>query len=277
MKLTLIIPDIHGRTFWKEAIEKYKSQLLSREMHCIFLGDYLDPYPNDLDFDLDSSFKKTINNFKEIIEAKKTIGNSITLLLGNHDLHYIDEYEESGVYKCRYIWDYELQIKKIFKNNWKLFSVAYEDVLPSGKRCLFTHAGVVKPWVDLWFDNMAQSTDISAVWLNSFLLGNKSDIYKLATIGEDRGGRGYGSPVWADAENFYYGFMNEKHREECPEIRQIVYPDIYQVFGHTLYFYQANQNTDAPIADRWYVDENFAMLDARRAFLMTEDGAITPA
>lgn len=32
----LIIPDVHGRTFWKYAIDKYDK--------VIFLGDYLDPY-----------------------------------------------------------------------------------------------------------------------------------------------------------------------------------------------------------------------------------------
>ena len=37
----IIIPDIHGRTFWKEAIQKYPNS------KTIFLGDYLDPYPHE--------------------------------------------------------------------------------------------------------------------------------------------------------------------------------------------------------------------------------------
>ena len=38
MSNILIIPDIHGRTFWKECIK-------CREYdEIIFLGDYLDPY-----------------------------------------------------------------------------------------------------------------------------------------------------------------------------------------------------------------------------------------
>ena len=276
MKRTLIIPDIHGRTFWKAALEKYKDELLSGNMHCVFLGDYLDPYPVEFDCDMDTGYKMTLDNFEEIIQAKKEIGNSVTLLLGNHDLQYIDEYAEGGIYRCRYMWKVEPKIKKLFKDNWNLFSIAYEDILPDGKRCLFTHAGVVKPWVDLWFDNMTDSSDISAAWLNSFLLGEKSELYKLTSVGEDRGGRGYGSPVWADADEFYYGFMNEKHREENPNIRRIVYSDIYQVFGHTQYFYRANQNLEGEVPDRWYVDENFAMLDARRAFIMDENGKIIP-
>ena len=37
MNNILIIPDIHGRTFWKECIKCECDEI-------IFLGDYLDPY-----------------------------------------------------------------------------------------------------------------------------------------------------------------------------------------------------------------------------------------
>ena len=35
----IIIPDIHGHTFWKEAIAKRR-----KDEMVIFLGDYLDPH-----------------------------------------------------------------------------------------------------------------------------------------------------------------------------------------------------------------------------------------
>ena len=35
----IIIPDVHGRTFWRQAVNDY----LGKE-HILFLGDYLDPY-----------------------------------------------------------------------------------------------------------------------------------------------------------------------------------------------------------------------------------------
>ena len=34
----LIIPDVHGREFWKDAVEEYPN------LPVIFLGDYMDPY-----------------------------------------------------------------------------------------------------------------------------------------------------------------------------------------------------------------------------------------
>ena len=35
----IVIPDVHGRTFWRQAVNEY----LGKE-HILFLGDYLDPY-----------------------------------------------------------------------------------------------------------------------------------------------------------------------------------------------------------------------------------------
>lgn len=39
-KRVLVIPDIHGETFWKEPVQKYIDQV----DRIVFLGDYLDPY-----------------------------------------------------------------------------------------------------------------------------------------------------------------------------------------------------------------------------------------
>ena len=37
----IIIPDIHGRTFWKKAVKGHENDEI------VFLGDYNDPYPAD--------------------------------------------------------------------------------------------------------------------------------------------------------------------------------------------------------------------------------------
>ena len=39
-KKILVVPDIHGETFWKGPVLKYIEQVDK----IIFLGDYLDPY-----------------------------------------------------------------------------------------------------------------------------------------------------------------------------------------------------------------------------------------
>ena len=80
-KELLIIPDVHGRGFWKEAVrgENYEK--------IIFLGDYADPY--DLEGIYDDM---AIDNFESIIALKQQYPDKVVLLLGNHDLHYYSEY-----------------------------------------------------------------------------------------------------------------------------------------------------------------------------------------
>ena len=78
---TLIFPDIHGRTFWKETLNKFPINEYPN-LKIIFLGDYLDPY----EFEYISK-QDAILNFEDIIKTTKS-DNRITLLLGNHDYHY---------------------------------------------------------------------------------------------------------------------------------------------------------------------------------------------
>ena len=84
MKKILIIPDVHGRDFWK--VPLYDT-LKNTNDDVVFLGDYLDCYPDEFnsDFELghDAStgyLQTTIDNFKQIIELKKQYSDRITLL-----------------------------------------------------------------------------------------------------------------------------------------------------------------------------------------------------
>ena len=70
----LAIGDIHGRTVWKEAdINAYD--------RVIFLGDYVDSPI----FDDDGIY----NNLNDLINVKQQQPDKITLLIGNHDAHYL--------------------------------------------------------------------------------------------------------------------------------------------------------------------------------------------
>ena len=44
----LIIPDVHGREFWKAPVDY---TLQSTDAHLVFLGDYHDPYPYEFQDD----------------------------------------------------------------------------------------------------------------------------------------------------------------------------------------------------------------------------------
>ena len=84
MKKILIIPDVHGRDFWREPV---KQELNNSETSIIFLGDYNDCYPHEWEPNFDCK-QHSVDNFKEIIELKRQKPDRITLLLGKHDCGY---------------------------------------------------------------------------------------------------------------------------------------------------------------------------------------------
>ena len=74
---TIVFGDIHGSTYWQEVVNEHPAY------RYIFLGDYLDPYE-------DIPRHQLIKNLKKIIQLKKKRNDDVILLVGNHDLHYIN-------------------------------------------------------------------------------------------------------------------------------------------------------------------------------------------
>ena len=68
MKQILIIPDVHGRKFWRNPVQKY---LNDPDTHIVFLGDYLDPYPDIDNITAEEAFEE----FKELIKTVKNSNN----------------------------------------------------------------------------------------------------------------------------------------------------------------------------------------------------------
>ena len=122
---TIVIGDVHGLTFWEKVVEE------NPEGRYIFLGDYLDPYEN-------MSTCHLINNLKKIINLKKERKDDVILLLGNHDIHYLN-------FEIKPCWRFDETIKDaahtLFSENIHLFMYAFQE----GNR-LFTHAGISQRW-----------------------------------------------------------------------------------------------------------------------------------
>ena len=76
----IIIPDVHGRTFWKEAVKGRENEEI------VFLGDYIDPYGYE-----GITPEEGIIALEDIIKFKQDHPNNVHLLLGNHDAGYIWE------------------------------------------------------------------------------------------------------------------------------------------------------------------------------------------
>ena len=233
----LILPDIHGRTFWKKTVEKHADECDK----IIFLGDYLDPYPWECATE-GITRKSSIENFKEIIQYKKDNPDKVILLLGNHDLQY---YDKAFITKSRYDSSNAYKIKQNFGRNRGLFQLAYE--IDMNKHYLFTHAGLLKSWYEKHKNLIGELTVEN---LNK-LKTSPAGIIVLCDVSRERGGYGnIGSIVWSDVE--------EKTESEDIE-------GTYQIFGHT-------QQISKPI-----IKETWACLDCRKAFILNDDGTLQEA
>ena len=228
----VIIPDVHGRPFWREAVR------LRPEEEFIFLGDYLDPYPDE-----GITGDEALEGLLKVIDLKKRNPDRVTLLWGNHDLHYM--YPE--MMGSRYDFGNAERNARIFWDNQTLFKMAYETVA-AGKRFLFSHAGVGMGWIMQNFPAL-QAEEVNATLLND-LVGYPAFMSALEDVSSYRGGdKKYGSMIWADI-----------HEQADLENQ---FPGVIQVFGHSLLGLPFNYE------DRIYC------LDCRRAFFLDyEDGRI---
>ena len=258
---TLIIPDVHGRTFWKQAILEFPKKEFPK-LKIVFLGDYLDPY----DFE-EISKKSAIDNFKEIIEIAKK-DNRIHLLFGNHDMHYW----YNARYKCRVDYNnYEL-IHDLFLENFDLFNVAYEEKI-DGVKYLYTHAGVTSFWLcnlhlmgkrgmvneqvkeeQKPFIKMLKNMTLSAKKLNQMKLNFQGQALLWQASWIRGGDYDCGSCIWADFEEWMYDNSQPKK-------------GIWQIFGHSL----AAGGFDSGIVNH---DKCIAMLDSRQTWVIDYEGEI---
>ena len=227
MTKILVIPDVHGRQFWKQAVASGEYDKV------IFLGDYLDPYPDE---QIDEQTAK--DNFKEILSYYDQHPDKVVLLLGNHDLHYLSPYYHyicpSGRYN-RQLSDY---FEFLFKQADR-FKLAHEETLGS-QHYLFTHAGVNMPWFKRNHNLIAK---LDAHHLNQ-LLASDEGIETLAQVGAVRWGDYFtGSIVWSDCEEMV-------HTDPLP--------GVYQIVGHT------RQLDGKPV-----ITPTFACLDTSDAYILT--------
>ena len=213
----IIIPDVHGRVFWKEIVKNSEDKI-------IFLGDYVDPYPGE-----NISLIGALDNLSEIIDYKKSNPSKVILLLGNHDFMYMDS--EHNKYSCRHDFENEPKITKLLMNNRDLFQMNY-SIEVKNKLYIFSHAGILKPWIEKYkklFGEFPGSLDkINELYRN----WDSEFISSLLEISYYRGGwSDFGSMIWSDVR---------EHSVSCEE-------NIYQIFGHT-------QLKDKPIIEKHFAD-----------------------
>ena len=234
----IVIPDVHGRTFWKDALRDFNRGRFPNAK-VIFLGDYLDPYTRYEGITHETAY----HVFKDIMKWVRKHKDKAIMLLGNHDMHYL-------VYTdlVRLDFDNVKKIQRFFqKYSKEYFNIAYEDTI-NGKKYLFTHAGVLSGWLHY---NEKAGAEATAEYLNSLLHkdGTLTQENPLFQRSRQRGGYfEYGSPIWADIR---------EHLNEKEPLNGVV-----QIFGHSWCESQVS------------IDNQFVMLDCRKAFLIDSNGQI---
>lgn len=195
-----IIGDIHGRKRWRE--------LVKPDAVNIFLGDYLDPYPEEGQ----QLITEEWGNLHDIMRFKREHPETV-LLLGNHDLHYIWQ-EHSSRYNSMCAMMYNLY----FMEHLADFQLAYAI----GDRALVTHAGVTDKWLRLAGMEHLKTPKAIADRLNSMLSGDLQ-LEKLTAgfsfeKGDYSGTSPTASPVWVRPETL---------------LEHNALPDCLQIVGHT--------------------------------------------
>lgn len=232
----IIIPDIHGRTFWKDAVSKE-----GETEKVIFLGDYLEPYTDQEGITHEDAYK----NFLEIIEYKKAHMDDCILLLGNHDFACIDR----SMISCRHDYFNEERNRNIFHDNMELFDIAHY-ILIGDIKYVFTHSGIHKKWYEEIYKTVSDKDVEMCTLLNTMFHRNYEDLIPYLSMYSRYRGFSYytfGSCVWADC------------REWASLSDDDMFDNVYQIFGHT-------QLMEEPV-----ITERWANLDCRKAFRLDEE------
>ena len=248
-KKILVVPDVHGRIFWKEPVKKY----LDAVDRVVFLGDYLDPYEGE-----EGLAEDIFENMMEIIELKQNNKEKVVLLKGNHDQHYASErFEEQagGTRLDQQNWN---KYHQSFTDYKDLFQIAHMELM-NGMPYVFSHAGLTLYWLkkvndNLWnlFDNQISVADPEIIERINMLDDDGKGQDMLSVVGSYRSwfGEKTGSVLWADVE--------EHAIPNAPKAYGL--NKVFQVFGHT----KLNESCDKIEFD------NLAMIDSRQCFMIDE-------
>lgn len=250
----MVIPDIHGRKFWREAI----SNNIDKVDKVIFLGDYLDPYSEEIqmapelmecnDFYDSENLLKMLN---DIVSLKKNEPNKYILLCGNHTCSYMWSKFHAATRTDYRHWE---GYHKFFLENLTLFNLVWIE-----NNCIFSHAGISEGWAQrVWKeleypnDELSSIMEIATMFQGTPLKNFDTNYVKvISDISHYRyGDMFYGSCEWADLRE-HINIQESTQDKIIPKGED----GIYQIFGHT-------QLKEPLITNKW------ACLDCKKGFII---------
>jgi predicted MPP superfamily phosphohydrolase len=215
------IGDVHGRDSWKfithgspyefeqwaimvnegadPSHEFFKDDYPYFEFDkIVFIGDYVDS------FTLTNVVIK--KNLEDIILFKKSLGDKVVLIWGNHDVHYYIPGQTCSGYRPEAKYDLE----DIYRTNKDLFQLAFQI-----KDHLWTHAGLTKPILKaLKKYEYTKELKTEAEILNECFLREAPEIFHVDR--ESGGWNLYAGPLWVRPARLLEDSVN-----------------LHQIVGHT--------------------------------------------
>lgn len=246
---TVVIGDIHGRSIWKQIVDKENDA-----NRVIFVGDYFDSF--------DIPGIDQIHNFKEIAEYKETSGKDVILLIGNHDYHYFPEigYNNTSGYQH----NIAPSIMQVIDENRNHLQMAYQM-----GEFLFTHAGVSTTFMDAVFGKSGWKVENIVVDLNEMFkykpktfefgmaINSNKMSFKMSFV-DPTGDNEEQSPIWI------------RPRALMRANRDTLRKKVIQVHGHT----QIDQidTKGGATGGRYY---NIDCLGTSEEYMVINDGEIS--
>ena len=221
MNKIVFIGDIHGHDSWKPIVSKHKDA-----DHFVFVGDYFDAWS--------ITPAVQIQNFKEIIEFKESNPEQVTLLIGNHDFHYMPWC--GGQYGGYSAW-FAGEIWELLRTNMHNLQAAWQY-----NNVLVTHAGVSSTWYYENIEDMGHLFQIADKV--NYCWTERPDLFNHSGL-EMYGNSPHDGPFWIRPQALRGDPID---------------PEIVQVVGHT-------QREFVSVKDNVFVIDTLP-----RQYLILEDG-----
>lgn len=238
----LIFGDFHGH--FDSLNQIYQDE---KPFSVIHLGDYFDSFHGTVD-GMKEAFTNLLSLRKEHLSDTKN--GDFTLLLGNHDYHYLQYGLEqySGYNKGYDLWAHQ-QLQECWDN--KIIKLVEFDYT---SKTLYSHGGVTNTWLK---ENRMDGIELQ--YLNDVNLFNLRFTY--AGGGDWYGDSIYSSPIWVRPN----ALLSDMYKDE----EGIKWT---QIVGHThsttpICYYQKNNRVGYPNATDW----NFINANENKPILWVMD------
>ncbi len=229
---TILLGDTHGRALWKDIVTKESPDQV------VFIGDYFDS--------LDISQENQLRNFIDILEYKYRVPNTI-LLIGNHDFHYMFNYERYSGFQPKMYPTFN----HLLNEEKDSFQMAFllDDLL-----C--THAGVSAEW--LRDNDISEDADIVKEINELFIAQPRMFMFSGS---EPSGDDTYQTPIWIRPQSL----MNANKNSSLKKTYR-------QVVGHT----QVSADASIEMLNK-FTGGRYFLIDVihQRKYLVYNDGELT--